>query len=87
MSNNYCEVCNNLKVLENNSYKYINGSITSYSIDTIPRCSFTTDAWHRQAAAIKNLIKKTPSRKLINLMEEELKEIITNRKVTLDDYI
>lgn len=80
MSNDYCDVCNRLKKRNTKDYAHdcIEGMLLA--------CPFVCEDWHKQAEAIHRQIKKTPSRRLADLMQEELTEIICTKIATKDMY-
>jgi hypothetical protein len=46
------------------------------------QCEDREEGWHRQAKAIRDSARETPSKRLANLLNEEADEIVRTRTVT-----
>lgn len=49
-------------------------------------CPFSKENWHQQVLALKSRIGKEISKKLIDILTEEMEEILKTKTPTLDRY-
>jgi hypothetical protein len=49
-------------------------------------CPHLAEAWHKQIDALQQEIEDTPSRKLADMMQSEVDEILRNHQATKTDF-
>jgi len=83
----YCRVCNSEMEVERN----VNGPTGSIEAMSGGKhlhdsffCKHTKESWHCQVRVLKQRIEKETSKKLSDLLTEEMNEVLKTRKTTID---
>jgi len=81
----YCRVCNQKMKVERNAYGKTSmfGSPKYHDQFT---CNDSDEKWHRQALALRLGIEKTPSKRISELLEKDLEEVLDLKQSTKEFY-
>lgn len=85
-----CKACESEMSVERNKqiYKYRYPGNTG---ETHPRDVFTCDSsgepWHNQVIALRRLILSTPSSRIAQMLEDEIRDIIRTKQPTKENWL
>ena len=81
----YCGVCGDLMNCKRNVYGprgYMQAIGGGKSLHDSYTCPNHSEMWHMQVKALREWVKKIPSKKISSLAEEEINEILETREAT-----
>lgn len=82
----YCKACNALMHCERNNYPTVQCFASALTGSNKPHdkftCPYTQEDWHNQVVCLILERNKTNSRRLTDIYNEEIKEILISKKVT-----